>query len=521
MSLRVLFTECNQPLWVEVASRMESLCGWRPVYWSGVEKTRHLAAQRWPQAVLHCKLEAIRGLPAPALAHLPPHPLDQPLLEDLAGCEGMVLRMLDRMDPRGDFGLRERLDLYYRYLGYWLAVLEHLKPQVAFFPIAPHMGYDYLLYRLCQRQGIPTLMLEQALINSLLFPISRFEDQENPATRAYARLLAADQGGEPHLSPAARGHLQALAGPYQAPFYVTRMNKGGAGFNPSALWLGLKSAPRRALEGGRRVWSILSRPAPVNYVKVKGRPFQGPPISHLGFEYYRWLGRRKKARLKALYQGLASPPSLDVPYVYLPLHYQPEMSTMPTGGYFEDQRVLAGLLSACLPPGWRLYVKEHPVQVAPGGKGQYSRDFNFYRDLLALPGVSLVPLGQSSFELIDHSRAVATISGQAGWEAVNRGKPALTFGHCWYRGCEGVFHLAGQAQVRAVLERIAGGYAVDRRRVGLFAQAVEQVAVRGYVAPVFGLEYGISPEENVEAISQALAGHWREMTAARGAGEAD
>ncbi|MBI4799416.1 MAG: hypothetical protein HY794_11970 [Desulfarculus sp.] len=464
MSVRALYTECNQPMWVEVASRMQQLCGWRPVYWTGLAQTRELVAQRWPQAVPHCKLEAIRGLPAPALAHLPPHPLDQPLLEELAGCEGMVLRMLDRMDPRGSLGLRERLDLYYRYLGYWLAVLEHLKPQVAFFPIAPHMAYDYLLYGLCRRQGIPTLMLEQALITSLLYPISRFEDQDNPVTRAYARLLALDQGQEPKLSPAAREHLEALAGPYQAPFYVTRMEKSGPTPSPAALWQGLKNAPRRALDGGKRAWRILSQPAPVNYVKVKGRPFQGRPISHLGFEYYRWLGRRKKARLKALYQGLANPPNLEAPYVYLPLHYQPEMSTMPTGGYYEDQRVLAGLLAACLPPGWR---------------------------------------------------------GQAAWEAVNRGKPALTFGHCWYRGCEGILHVTSQAQARAALERVAQGFQVDRRKVRLFAQAVEQAAVRGYVAPIFGRQYGISPSENVEAISQALAGHWQDLAAAPGAAGAD
>ncbi|MBI5523548.1 MAG: hypothetical protein HY910_13040 [Desulfarculus sp.] len=520
MSVRVLYTECNQPLWVEVASQMQRLCGWQPVYWTGLAQTRELVAQRWPQAVPHCKLEAIRGLPAPAFAHLPPQPLDQPLLEDLAGCEGMVLRMLDRMDPRGSLGLRERLDLYYRYLGYWLAVLEHLNPQAVFFPIAPHMAYDYLLYCLCQRQGIPTLMLEQALITSLLYPVGRFEDQDNPVTRAYARLLAADQGQEPKLSPAARAHLEALAGPYQAPFYVTRMEKGSPALGTAALWQGLKNAPRRALDGGKRAWRILSQPAPVNYVKVKGRPFQGRPISHLGFEYYRWLGRRKKARLKALYQGLAAPPDLGAPFVYLPLHYQPEMSTMPTGGYYEDQRVLAGVLAASLPPGWRLYVKEHPVQVAPVGKGQYSRGFGFYRDLLALPNVSLVPLEQSSYQLIDHCRAVATISGQAAWEAVNRGKPALTFGHCWYRGCEGIMHVSSQAQARAALQRIAQGLQVDRRKVGLFAQAVEQVAVKGYVAPIFGREYGISPEENVRAISQALAGHWQGLAAAPGAGEA-
>ncbi len=512
MEVRALFTECNEPLWVEVAAELGRLAGWRPVYWVGLDSLEDEVRQRFAGVAFHSKLAAIRGLPSPDAGHLAPMPLDQPRLTRLAPCEGVVLRLLDRMDPRGSFSLRERLDLYYRYLGYWGAVLGHYRPQAVFFPIAPHMAYDYALYVLCQERGIPTIMLEQALIASLLFPMARFEDQENLVTRAYRRLLAADQGGEIVLSPAARASLESLRGPYKRPFYVDRMGNGGAGGagGLGQAWRRAKDAPHRLAGLGQGAWNILTRPAPLNYVKVKGRPYQGAPIGHARFEYYRWLGRRKKRQLKALYDSLARPPRLDEPYVYLPLHYQPEMSTLPTGGYFEDQRLLAGLIHACLPEGWRLYVKEHPVQVAPVGKGQYSRDFDFYRQLLALPGVGLVPLDQSSFELIDHARAVATITGQAAWEAVNRGKPALTFGHCWYRGCEGVHFIQDEGSCRRALAAIAAGQGVDDRKIWLFAQAVEQAACRGYISAIFGREYGIGREENIAAIAQALAAYWRD-----------
>jgi hypothetical protein len=250
-------------------------------------------------------------------------------------------------------------------------------------------------------------------------------------------------------------------------------------------------------------------PAPPNYMKVRGRRFQDQSLSHLGFEYYRWLGRRARARLRAEYETLAQPPRLERPFIYLPLHYQPEMSTMPTGGLYEDQRVLAGLVASCLPEDWWLYVKEHPFQVSDIGRGQQSRPQGYYQDLLALPRVQLLPLTHSSYDLMDHARATVTITGQAAWEAVNRGRPAMTFGSAWYRGCEGVFHTPGREAFQRALERIIEGCQVDRRKVRLFVKAVELTAPRGYAEPLFGREYNISEEENIAAILRLVAEFWR------------
>ncbi|MFH1034323.1 MAG: hypothetical protein V1806_07440 [Pseudomonadota bacterium] len=502
MPIRALFTECNDAMWVEIAARLAALQNWQPVYWVGLPAQEPLVANSWPQAVFHSKIAAIKGLPAPACAGLASVRPDQELLTELAACEGLTLRMLDRMDPLETFTYRQRLDLYQRYLGYWLAVLERFQPQVVFFPIAPHMGYDYLLYELCQRRGIATVMLEQVIINSRLFAISRYEDQDTAVSREYQRLLAQEQGGDIPLPPDIEEHLAALKREYQVPFYVARMNKK-SGEEPEGLasaWLWCKSQPMRLKGQLERVGRILCTPTPDNYMKPKGRRFQDRPLSHREFEYYRWLGRRQRRRLRAQYQALASPPDLGQPYVYLPLHYQPEMSTLPLGGLYEDQRVLAGLISSFLPAGWRLYVKEHPVQVSELGRGQQSRLYGYYESLLELPNVSLVPLEHSSYDLIDHCQATATITGQAGWEAVNRGKPALTFGSAWYRGCEGVWYAPTRQALQEVLARIMGGYQVDQRKVRLFAQAVDRSAVAGYVEPIFAKQYGISQEENVAAI---------------------
>ncbi len=86
-----------------------------------------------------------------------------------------------------------------------------------------------------------------------------------------------------------------------------------------------------------------------------------------------------------------------------------------------------------------LYVKEHVSQFKEYQAAERSKTFDFYNKIASKANVAIVPLTYTSFELIDHANASATVSGTVGWESVVRGKPALLFGHSWYRDCKGVF----------------------------------------------------------------------------------
>jgi hypothetical protein len=84
----------------------------------------------------------------------------------------------------------------------------------------------------------------------------------------------------------------------------------------------------------------------------------------------------------------------------------------------------------------------------------------------------------SSFELIDHAQAVASVTGTAGWEAVVRGVPAMVFGNAWYRNCEGVFDARTHEECDRAITEIARGYRPDYQRVRLFLQALSEVGLR-------------------------------------------
>lgn len=125
-------------------------------------------------------------------------------------------------------------------------------------------------------------------------------------------------------------------------------------------------------------------------------------------------------------------------YIYFPLHLQPELTTAALGGVFADQLLAIESLSAWLPEGYAVYIKENPKQTEKQ-RGPY-----FYKRLRALPNVRLLGRQESSAELIRHSVGVATITGTAGWEALFFGKPVLVFGAAWYREFPGVLEWGAQ-----------------------------------------------------------------------------
>ena len=124
---------------------------------------------------------------------------------------------------------------------------------------------------------------------------------------------------------------------------------------------------------------------------------------------------------------------LSIPYIYFPLHLQPEMTTSTLGGRFRDQLLVLENLSAKLPEGWKILVKENPKQ------GSFARSPLFFFRLKRLHNVSFVKSDMNSLDLIRNSKVVATITGTAAIEAAEMGTPAIIFGHQWFRNISGIF----------------------------------------------------------------------------------
>jgi hypothetical protein len=392
-------------------------------------------------------------------------PLDEATLEKLLPTEAVVLKMMDRLErylPRIML-YAERRSLYLRHVQYWNHIIQSRR--ITFFLSGiPHEVYDYVIYALCKIHGIPTLLLHQSQIIDVVHPMTDLEIFTPEIPVIYEKLLR-DQAITPRsefpLSPVMQREWD---GQHQnvVPFYM-KLDKKHTAFHKirrRALTIASKFA-------GKRGWTQI-----VSLSRWKRA------VRNLFLTLQRWKATQCLLRE---YRAISVVPDLSKRYVYVPLHYQPEMSTCPMGGVYCDQELMAELLDRSLPDGVHIYVKEHPMQQGIGRTPSYYTKF-----LDRAPKTVFVSQSVSSFELIRNATAVATVSGTAGWEALFREKPVLLFGHNFYQYAPGVYPIKTAEHCRKAIEAIFRGlFKYDAERLKMFLMAVDAASIKGY----WDLEY--------------------------------
>lgn len=145
-------------------------------------------------------------------------------------------------------------------------------------------------------------------------------------------------------------------------------------------------------------------------------------MSELVFHLSKLFGKEKRQNLHY------SDADIDVEYVLFPLHYQPECSTNPMGGRFENQLAAIRFLQNYLDDAVKIYVKPHPRV------SKFSAHFNSVLDDRTILINNKIPVAK----LVECSKMVACITGTTGFFAALIGKPVLCFGHIFYESLPNV-----------------------------------------------------------------------------------
>lgn len=124
----------------------------------------------------------------------------------------------------------------------------------------------------------------------------------------------------------------------------------------------------------------------------------------------------------------------SVPFIYFPLHQEPERVTLIGSPYFTNQLETVRHILKSLPIGYKLLVKEHPTQSIRGW-----RSVSYYEQLLNLPNLDLMHPNVNNDELLKKSSLVVTISGTSGLESAFYGKPSIVFSDLGYLLLPSVF----------------------------------------------------------------------------------
>jgi len=135
------------------------------------------------------------------------------------------------------------------------------------------------------------------------------------------------------------------------------------------------------------------------------------------------------------------------PFVYFPLQRVPEAAMLSRATAYLNQQGVAQALSAALPAGFKLVIKDHPRSV-----GVHPPEY--YAKLLELPNVIVMQATYPNARIFAKTALVVTIAGTLGFQRLLQGKPVVMFGRKFYECMEGVIRVADMNDLPYVMKRI-------------------------------------------------------------------
>ncbi len=337
--------------------------------------------------------------------------------------------LLDRFSQdTNSFNDGEKQKIYENTIYYWYLYLEKKKPDLFFSKLPPHQFYDYIIYLCCKLLKIKTLSFFPTYFHPRVFlnndinnrskiflnkKIKKFTNHNsNEFIKNFKTKISSDYKT---AAPSFYSKFSFIKNSYLK-FYIYYILKIIYNF-----FLG--SAFKKSIILHKEINSSLQN------------------ISILKFNYLEFKAVIKKIKLSSYYSKISIKPELNKKYIYFASAYQPEFTNSPYGGNFFDQISTIKLISKSIPDDVMIYYKEHPAifNPHPMQSGHKNRSHEYYKELSLIKNLKFIDIGHDSFELIDNSILVATISGQTGVEACFRKKPCIVFSNTWYSKLNGVF----------------------------------------------------------------------------------
>lgn len=340
--------------------------------------------------------------------------------------ESMSIRLMDRsaLIPTSVFSRRR---LYLLLLNYFSYAIESNNIEGVVVFDTPHSFFSHIMYELCKLKGLKVLKLEyhflteySVLLNQDKWPAIP-EDYRVGSTIEEMKMTIPE-----NLNQSIFKNSEILQS------YKSKETKAIVKQNAfSSVKLYLRYIDKAIKNLIMGVFPFLFKKEVLHFSSLNGIKNR--------FKYRLILNAQlwKLIRLNVHYNKIANKElPLKENYVFVGLHMQPEKTSQPMGGEFDNQLMMIKVLADSVPKGWKVYVKEHPNQFnVKKVPNRHYRDKLFYACLQELKNVELVPLEIDSEELIQSSKMVATLTGTLGWEAITKNIPALVFGNTYYMAC--------------------------------------------------------------------------------------
>jgi hypothetical protein len=513
--MRVIYNTCFADPWIKIAGKLKTEQGWIPVYWNGYDddNSKNLIAKAFPEAIYQPYYDGWKGIFSDVITQKAKKSfIEIDFLNAFAKYELQAIKMMDRMDPKGyGFNFMERQRHFRNLVKYWTAVIDYLQPNIVIQAHVPHRVFDYVLYLLCKHKNIKYLCFRDAWpsFTGRAVPITDISTIGNIFNQDYEKYLKSNHTAEDLLTKlpneiSDRFRKIQLDYSQGQPDFIKKYNKNHAKSN------GFFPLLTKAFHDifSDRYWGSdghLKNGIPT-YYKQKNKSIENSRTSIVNYAIIKLKTNKTKKKLKNLYKSKVTNPDLSKKYVILNLHYQPEMTSCPSGDIFVDQRLCVEILRKNLPKDYHIYIKEHPSQFYSHQEGHTGRYNEFYEDLLKYNKTQLIPLETDTFTLIRNAAAVATVTGTTGWEAMAMGKPVIIFGLTWYEKYNGVLRITDDKTASEIFNFI-DTFEFNKKDLMAYLHAFTNNSVKGYLYRGIKEQISIEEDQCVNNICNALLQH--------------
>ena len=440
----------GRDIWLQLANRLLTQ-GVVPSIWLGDDRHYDYARRTYPRAEVISLKAANTGLYTTSLPSVGPPDtfIRTKTFDDI---QRRFFALANRQDVLGTYRHLEREALFFDLvLSFW-RVICHANPDFLLAAESPHSPSQYLLYELCNTSGIPTLWFQSCGMFPVL--LAKSDVQSNPRRvpplpddeqLQVQRSLIIEQLDAQLSRYTAERHYQDFE-----PAYMTTMKRR------DAFWTATSNRPFQAivaslLRFARRGAQLAQVRTNLGQGSIAFSGLPRPPRLETTVLHGR-LPQAISRGVQSAYQKASRPFSFDAPFVYYPLHFEPERTTNPEGGDFTDQYTAVMELRRLVPDKVTIIVKEHYSQFSPTQNGYLGRSHRYYQAINQLPRIQFVPVDTDQRLLLTESQFVCTIGGTAALEAAALGNRALVLGWPWFKGCPGTVNYSSNTSYETILE---------------------------------------------------------------------
>ncbi|MEZ9740437.1 hypothetical protein AB4283_10315 [Vibrio splendidus] len=332
-----------------------------------------------------------------------------------------VYKMMDRQDDERIFGRLEREALFYNLFNYYYDLVRDENINVLIASEAPHSSVGMVIYGICEILEIPRYHLVASGVAPLLHVAKDF----------YGTTIDVERNDNDMMSiykPVVSEYVNSFINTPEEPGYMVNQKKYD---------------DKKSKNSVLKFFELLGKG--VRYSKKK-RLKTTYTINKKFFKDDNSRGILAQinvdaihSRLENAYMSKVTPVSLDVDYVFYPLHYEPERTSNPDGGHYYQVYDALVALRSFVPLSVPIYVKEHYSQFTRMLPGHRGKSPYLYDVLSDLPNVHLIDPRMNSVQLVKQALLTVSQTGTACLEAACYEKKSIIMGDTWFFGTPNVY----------------------------------------------------------------------------------